>query len=136
MLTFDELKKQVEIDIEINEDNISEKSLKYSFIYHKYIEMYQRAVKELNMIKIEKDKIYGDLYHAYKFENKSGGYDLNTKTEIEVYVKRDEKYYKIALKYYNQESIVKYLEGVLQIINTMGFSIKNYIEIQKLRMGV
>jgi hypothetical protein len=24
----------------------------------------------------------------------------------------------------------------LQIINTMGFSIKNYIEIQKLRMGV
>lgn len=135
-MNVEEFQKKVDKDLEITKDNVYEKSMNYSSIYHKYISTYYRALNKLNELKIDKDKIYGDLYHEYKFQNKNGGYEISTKTEVDLYVKRDDIYIKVAKQFSNQEGIVKYLELVLDDIKSMSYTLKNYIEFEKLRMGV
>lgn len=130
---FKKLKEIVEKELEITEDNIEQMSIKSGNLYHKYLKLYSQELQKLKEIAIYKEKVYGELYHKYKFE---GQYELSTKTEVDVYVKSDEIYYNKCLEEANQEIIVKYLEAVVDSILKMGFQIKNYIELQKLKNGI
>ena len=130
---FELLKQRADKDIKVDLSNIVEKSLKFSSIYHNYSKLYIDELKQLKELSLEKEKIFGELYDKYKFHN---DYKLDSKTEIEIYVKSDKQYFEIAQKYYQQESIVKYLEQLIDNINKVGYNIKNYIELEKIKLGI
>lgn len=130
---FNRLKKIVEQQLRLDENNIEKMSIQSGTLYHKYLKFYLQELHILKEIGVTKDKIYGELYHKYKYE---GDYQLSTKTEVDVYVKNDQKYYTKCLEEANQEIIVKYLECVVDSIMKMGFQIKNYIELIKIRNGI
>jgi hypothetical protein len=130
---FKLLKSNTETEINVTEDNISEKSIKFASIYNKYLSLYIQELRILKKLTLDKDKIYGELYNKFKFNN---NFQLDTNKEIDVYVRADDKYYNVSLDLQNQEMVVKYLEEVLQNINNTGYRIKNYIELQKLKQGL
>lgn len=137
-MTFEELKKQLKEDLDVNDENMFDKSMRYSSIYHKYIDMYYSAIKNLSIIKIERDKIYGELFHLYKTGKAKSceGYDISTKSEIDIYIKKEPQYCSIQKKYATQEARVKFLEMSLENINKMSYAIKNAVEIKKLQLGI
>lgn len=131
------LKKKVEEDLLVDESNAAEKSLKFSSLYSKYLSLYMQELRILKTISVEKDKLYGELYHKYKFNtDKDFNYQLDSGKEIDTYVRKNESFYKKCLDFQNQEIIVKYLEETLSNLNNTGYRIKNYIELLKLKMGI
>jgi len=130
---FQKLKDVVEKELKITDENVLEKSIQLSNFYAKFLQIYSKELKILKSLYHEKDKVYGKLYHHYKFE---GDFQLDTKAEVEAYIKADDTYYKIALKYSQQEIQVKFLEQVLDHINNLGFRIKNYIDLKKMSQGL
>jgi hypothetical protein len=130
---FKALKAKVEINLDVDESNAAEKSLKFSSLYSKYLALYMQELRLLKTLSTEKDKLYGELYHNFKFKN---NYQLDSSKEIETYVRSDQSFYQKCLDFQNQEIVVKYLEETLQNINSTGYRIKNYIELLKLKMGV
>ncbi|MEM4260971.1 MAG: recombination mediator protein UvsY [Candidatus Woesearchaeota archaeon] len=129
---LEKLKKIASEDLKITEDNLAKKSLDIPILYHKYLDIFINELKQLKQLSLDKDKLYGKLYHHYKFES---NYSLDTKNEIEVYVKGNDEYYIKALAYYQQEIVVKYLESILDAFTKMGFNIKNHIEFKKFLAG-
>lgn len=129
---FQKLKKFVEKELKIEESNVMEKSIQLSNLYTKFLQIYTRELKNLKSKHHEKAKVYGELYHHYKFKF---DYQLDTKAEVESYIRADDKYYQIALEYSNLEVQVKYLEQILEQINNLGFRIKNYIDLKKISLG-
>jgi len=130
---FKKLKLKVENDLLVDETNAAEKSLNFSRLYSKYVSLYMQELRILKNLSAEKDKIYGELYHKFKFKS---DYQLDSNKEIDVYVKADDKYYNKCLDFQNQEIIVSYLEMTLQNITNTGYRIKNFIELLKLKMGL
>lgn len=130
---FQELKKRIESELKITPENVEEKSLQLSNFHTQCLQIF---IKELGILKnklIEKDKIYGQLYHKYKYNYQ---YTLETKNEVDAYIKADDLYYNIALECANIEVQVKYLEDVCMQINNLGFRIKNFIDLRKIDKGL
>lgn len=130
---FKKLKKVVEKDLKWSRDTAQDKEVQLSTLYSKYLEVYIGQAYIRRKLELKKDKIYGKLYHKYKFDFE---FQLDTKAEVESYIKADDEYYKIALEVANQQMITNYIEEVLKEINTIGFNIKDYIELEKLKRGV
>lgn len=130
---FQKLRNFVEKELKIEESNVMEKSIQLSNLYTKFLQIYTRELKNLKSKHHEKAKVYGELYHHYKFKF---DYQLDTKAEVESYIRADDKYYQIALEYSNLEVQVKYLEQILEQINNLGFRIKNYIDLKKISQGL
>jgi hypothetical protein len=130
---FQKLKKVINSQLTITDENVMTKSVQISVIYADLMEIWSKELRELKNISHRKDKIYGDLYHHYKFKF---NYQLDSAKEIDNYVKADDKYYQVALEYSNQEVIVKYLEQTLTHINNLGFRITSYVEMKKMKKGI
>ena len=130
---FKVLKAKVEDDLLVDESNAAEKSLKFSSLYSKYLALYMQELRLLKTLNTDKDKLFGELYHFYKFEN---NFQLDSSKEIETYVRSNLKFYNKCLEFQNQEIIVKYLEEVLQNITNTGYRVKNYVELLKLKMSL
>jgi len=131
--SFQKLKAKVESELKITPENVEQKSLQLSNFHTQCLQLF---VKELSILKkklLDKDKIYGELYHKYKY---NFDYQLDTKGEVEAYIKADDKYYQIALECAQQEVQVKYLEDTCLQINNLGFRIKNFIDLRKIDKGL
>jgi len=130
---FNKLKDIIEKELTLTESNIHDKSLQISNYYIKFLQIYNKEVKLLKNLYHSKEKKFGDLYHYYKFKYE---FQLGTKSEIEVYINSNDEFHDISMEFSNQEIIVKYLEQILDHINNVGYRIKNYIELQKLKQGL
>ena len=129
---FTALQKQVHIDLELTADNVQEKILKMPILYTKYRKKYfdqRRLLKNINsdMKRTEKKR-----YHYYKFD-----YDhrLDNKAERDIYVSGDEEMVELSLMFDEQTDIVEYLKDVINQINKMSYSIRSYIDLEKLKNG-
>ena len=130
---FQKLKLFFENELKITEQNIMEKSIQLSNFYSKTLQIYSKELRILKMKKVEMDKTFGELYHKYKFKY---DFQLDTKAEVETYIKSDDIYYKLALEYAQQEVQVNFLEQTLGQINNMGYRIKNFIDLKKISQGM
>lgn len=127
-----ELFERVESDLEVSEDNVSEKSLKCGYIYGKWLREFTSRSVELKQKKVDLEVAVGKLTKYYKEE-----YNRDLKaTEVEKYLFTDEKYVKLYRQVRILESVCEYLEGSLKKFANLGFDIKNYIEIKKFLNGV
>jgi hypothetical protein len=135
-MTLDELEKLKSIfekEISINEDNVLQMSIDITKISSKYLKIFIKEIRIKKRMEIEKDQMYGKLYHKYKHEFK---FQMDSSKEIDTYVRSDDSYYNKCLELSNQEVITEFLEKALDIINRAGFSVKNYIDLMKLRSGI
>lgn len=130
--SYQKLKQKVEEELQLTDENVEAKSLQLSNFHNKIRNLFTKELEILKHKLIQRDKVYGELYHKYKY---NFDYQLDTKGEVEAYIKSDNKYYQIAIECANQEVQVKYLEETLVHINNMGFKIKNFIDLKKMRLG-
>jgi hypothetical protein len=146
-MTFDDfqkLKKKMVEELKVNEENVQQKSISISNLYMSVLSVYNKERYEFKKLECEKDKLYGELFHHYKYggtpqtQAKYGkqDYQLDTKTEIDPYIKSNPDYYDLVLKMAQIENQVNFLEQSLQNINNMGFRIKNYVELLKISKGL
>lgn len=127
-----ELKKRIDVDLTINEGNVLKKSLDQPILYHKYLDLFMAEMRQLKRLAAEKDKIYGVLYEKYKFNHNQV---LDTKGEIEAWIRVDAQYLKIITDFNDQEVVCKYLENVVDCVSRLSFSIKNFVEYKKFLSG-
>lgn len=130
---FQKLKDYVEQQLKVTDENIMAKTIELSNLQVYISKVYSKELKTLKTKGLEKDKIYAELYHHYKFKF---DFALESKAEIDTYVKGDDKYYQVALEYAQLEVQMAYLEQVLSNINNLGFRINNYVALKKLKMGL
>ena len=126
------LKLKAKDHFKITPENILDKSIQLGTLFQRYSQIHNTELLKLKTLSVEKDKLYGDLYHKKKFE---GSFTLDSNKEIDIYVKADDTYYKLLVKIANQEVIVDWLEQTINNINKLGFYIKNYVDIYKFKNG-
>jgi hypothetical protein len=97
---FQKLKDFIEKEMKIDKNNILEKTIQISNLYPNLLKIYSKERRNLKNLDLLKDKLYGELYHHYKFKF---DFSLDSKSEIDTYVKSDDKYYQICLEYNQQE---------------------------------
>ena len=129
---FEKLKKIIEKDLDLTEENMADKSLKIPILYTKYLDIYSKELKILKDKTLDRDKFHGDLYHKIKFE---GEYKLDYAKEVEIYCNRDDELYKKNQEIIFQTIVVKHIEEILETIKSMGYTVKNYIEWRKFLAG-
>jgi len=130
---FKKLKKLVEKDLKWEKETAQDKEIQLSGLYAKYLDAFITQANIRRKLELKRERLFGKLYHKYKFEFQ---FQLDSKSEVESYIKSDEEYYEASLELVNQQMITDYLEEVLKEINTIGFNIKDYIELEKLKRGV
>jgi len=132
-LQFLRLQNRIKDCLKIDENNVEKKCLDLSTLNFFIQKQYNIELKKLKLKSIEKDKIFGSLYDKFKYHF---DYKLDSKAEIEVYVKSDDKYISIAQEIVEIEIQVNFLEKMLDQINQAGFRINNYTNLKKIRMGM
>jgi hypothetical protein len=135
ILQFNKLRKILEQNQKfvITKDNLGEKSLELTNNFMQYYDQYIVEYKVLQDMLTGKQKLYSELYNKYRYDNKL---EARTKTEVEPFIYSDESYYRISLAVNDQEMIVKYFEGLCDMIKRLSYNIKNIIELKNLGMQV
>jgi len=130
---FQKLKDKIEQELKITEDNVMDKSIQLSNLYSMVLKIYSKELRALKEKQLEKDKTFGELYlhYRHKFD-----YNVETKAEAETYIKADPKFYQVALEFVQIEVQVNFLEKTLTHIDNLGFRIKNYVDLKKMKLGL
>lgn len=114
-------------------------------IIQKWIKLYQDELYVYNNLKVDVGEIYGELYKCFKLPKHTK--ELQTKYNFVVNEFWDNSkaiesqinivpFYVKKLKQLNQQKyIVDYIEKTLKNVESLGFSIKNYIDYKKTIMG-
>lgn len=128
---FEILKKYAEEDTTLP-DNIEEvirvNNLLPSTI-QKWTKLYTTQKYLVSQLKVSLNKIYGELYYYYKFnDNVSWG----TTKEIESQIYKDSKYLMAIKEYDTQKYYYDFIEETLTNIKNLGFTIKNYLDYKKM----
>lgn len=117
----------------ITKENLGEKSIELTNSFMRYYDQYITEYKVLQDMLTSKQKLYSELYNKYRYDNKL---EARTKTEVEPFIYSDESYYKVSLSVNDQEMIVKYFEGLCDMIKRLSYNIKNIIDLKNLGMQV
>ena len=126
------LKRCAEEDLDVNENNALEKSLKVPYIYHKYLDVFITETKEYKNLNKQVITKYSELYKKFKYQ---GDFQLDSKAEVEVFINGENAYLELKHRANIQETIVQYLENLVDRIGRMSFDIKNFIEYSKFLAG-
>ena len=129
---FARLKERAKKDLEYDWDTAAEKCRRISSIYQDWLDVFNRESAKFVVLEIEKDKLYGKLYKEYRFES---NLKFDSNKEIESQIKCDPEWVKLSAASSKQKLVVDYLQDTLGNINRLSFSIKNFIEIMKVRGG-
>jgi hypothetical protein len=137
---FQKLKDTTEQELKITPENAMDKSIQLSNLYISFLKIHSKEKRVYEVKKLEKEKIYGELYHWYKFPvpNKTGDkfdFQLGSISEIDIYIKSNPQYHQLALECTQLEVQLNFIEQTLQHINNLGFKIKNYIDLLKISKG-
>ena len=132
---FDDLQKKVHRDLNLTPDNIQAKIIELPKLYTIYRKKYfdqRRLLKNINNdIKRTKKK----RYHFYSFSDDCD-FTLNTYNEKMLYVDGDDEVCDLFYIHDQQEAVVEYLKDVISQISKMSYTIRSYIDLEKLRNGV
>lgn len=120
----EKVKKELQITdlITDNQNNLG--------LQHFYLQLYINSKSEL--IKLDRivESCYKELYNHYRFEFPKV---LKSASEIDIYIKGDEKYKKVKSILDLKTLEVKYLEEIIRMFQNRAFAIKNAIELEKLK---
>lgn len=128
-----EFKKQVSKETNISAENAQEMSLKILNIRMRYLDMYSDEKQKLKAIEVQMTRLYNSLFKKYRYGNND--YKAETIKEVEAFIKDDDDYYNLTVKYEIQTVVVDYLKEICSGIEKYGFLIKSYLDFQMLKMG-
>ena len=129
-------------DSKLDDDLHDNDSLAIPQLHMKYMEFYNtyslmKKERELEMKKMLKDKwIYykgkapSSVYKEMPFDLK-----LTTKEEISMFIEADEEVQKLQYKIGYIDQVLFFLDGVLRMINSRTYHIKNSIEWKRFQSG-
>ena len=136
---FEQIKLSVDKDLFIDEDNIMDMSYQVINIHRKYFNIFVQEQHVLqNLIAKNHDyraKIFIGLKNGSLKVAGLEGYDISKKVDFEELIGQDKEYFRQLLIINQQKEIVNYFENVLDNINKINYSIKNYIDIKKFKLG-
>lgn len=127
------LQKKINTDLLLTVDNIKLKILELPIIFNKYKKIFMTQKKLLQEINVAIKKKKKVKYHYYKFNY---DFQLNSASEINMYVEGDDELCELYVLYDKQENIVNLLSDTLTQITKMSFLIKSYVDLEKLRVGI
>lgn len=130
---FEKLKKEAEAEMSFDKSNAAEKNILIPNLYQKWLGIFNVESSRLAVIRIDLEKKRGELYQFYKTEDKVAH---DTQKEIECCINSNPEYLDIKAKEIKQVAIVDYLEGTLNNIKQLSFSLRNFIEYQKIQLGM
>lgn len=87
--------------------------------------------KELSSIILKMDKVYGELYHDFKFGISNKQYRYTTKAEIEGQIKAHPRWQNVARERNALLARIEFWEQTGESLKQTGFAIKNYNDLQK-----
>lgn len=135
-MTLKELEEQLDNDLNISEENISSTCLSLGRIYQKYLRVMIAEKKEYDKLEQERLDIFKKEFHKLKVHGFDGYEISKNKSEIDVYINMNESYREISKKLAKSQVLIEYLEKTLDNINKTSFHVKNYIDSQKLKLGI
>ena len=124
-----ELTEEMAVDCEFTVKTIDSVIMRNSTNYSKWVTYMANEEMVYKKCKMECDREYAKLYRSFKWEQEE---DI-TKPEIDIFIKGAETYQNVLAKMEIAKQKVAICEGALKTINALGFSVKNYIEWEKLR---
>lgn len=143
---IEELKDIAEKDLYLDESIITSSSFKNGVIICKWVSIYQRCAAEIQRSKAEKDKIELLLYLYFtgKANNeqiqalgkqKPFGLKIDTKSDIERFIKASEQYIEASIKLNELEQSLKFIDETVQALKTQNFRVTNIINYLKFKNG-
>lgn len=130
---FENLKTKAEEELKFDKTNVAEKNMMLPNMYQKWLGIFNTEASRLSIIRMDLEKKRGELYQFYKFDDKAVH---DTRQEIEGCIAANPEYLAIKAKEIKQVAIVDWLEGTLNNIKQLSFSLRNYIEFQKVQLGM
>ena len=141
-MNLDELKMQVQKDLQVDNEHLDTESLKNQEIKAKYLDHKSRyelllfkAKGDYKRMYREKWEYYGGKADAKIYATKP--FDLKVlKTDLAVYITSDEDIINAENKVGYLETVIDYIKGVIKSVDNRGWDIKNAIEWRKFEAGV
>lgn len=128
---FEKLQQIAEEDVKIP-DTIQEiirvNNLLPSTI-QKWTKLYTKQRFIVATLKTKMNEIYGEKFKFYKFDD---NYTWSATKEIESQINKDPVYIAIIKEYDTQKYILDFIEETVNNIKNVGFTIKNYLDYQKM----
>lgn len=128
-ISLNEYIKQLNEDTTITKYNLKEKSFTVSALRCKWLSFYKKENENLSRLKEAKDKLLKSKLS--NVQNKDSVLRLKSEESI---VNNDEKIQKINKLMTQTKDIIDFLERAMNILDSMGYDIKNITEIIKLSL--
>ena len=140
-MDFEEIQKQVDIDLKIDDTELDLESIRTPQLHNKYLKLYTKHSLQLKKAKDDYKSLYKFKWEYYtgKAETevyKSNPFDLKVlKADVGIYLDADEELQKLGQRQEYLNVVVVYLERVLREINNRNWNIRNTIEWKKFLHG-
>ena len=141
-MTLEELKMEVYLSLKVNDERLDTEALKNQELYAKYLDHKSRFELLLHKAKGDYKKMYREKWEYYggKADAKiyaTKPFDLKVlKTDLHVYIESDEDIIKSEHKVAYLESVIKYIDGILESISNRQWDIKNAISWRQFESGM
>ena len=140
-MNIDELYKQVENDLRIDDTELDLESIRTPQIHNKYLKLYTSHSLQLKKLQDDRKILYRLKWEYYTGKAPPDIYmkdpfDLKVlKADVGIYLEADGELQQIGQKIEYQTQIVNYLEKILREINNRNWTIRNTIEWKKFIHG-
>jgi len=124
-----EFKDKVQEEIKVTITDIEKHNINNLPIQHRYHSKLTSLKIKLYETESEFDDTYRELYHYYKNEY---DYTLSNKTEIDLYIRTNEKFKIINKKLKLLKLEIEEVESVVELFKNRAWTIKNVISILEL----
>jgi len=129
---FELIQKHTVDLFKLSADNLHEKSMHLPSDMVDFLNFYSDGIRELKRLGTERDKLYGQLYDFYRYQNNKS---LKNLTEIEPYIKSNQKYYELCLQISDVEIQVKWFEEMVDFTKKLTYHFGNIATFEKMKRG-
>ena len=142
-MNLENLQKMWKTDSKLDDDLHDNDSIAIPQLHMKYMEFHNtyslmKKERELEMKRLLRDKwlYYKGKAPASVYKQMPFDYKLTAKDEISMFIEADEEVQKIQYKIDYIEQVLFFLDGVLRMINSRTYHIKNAIEWKRFQSGM
>jgi hypothetical protein len=142
-MNLENLQNMWKTDSKLDDDLHDNDSIAIPQLHMKYMEFHNtyslmKKERELEMKRLLRDKwlYYKGKAPASVYKQMPFDYKLTAKDEISMFIEADEEVQKIQYKIDYIEQVLFFLDGVLRMINSRTYHIKNAIEWKRFQSGM
>ena len=143
MISLDEIQMMWKEDSEINIDDLHNESLRVPVLHSKYYEIYnnitllrKQALINYKTKKLERSNFYNGKADPEVYKEEPFPYKIRDKESLTRHLEADEHLNKVLLKIDYYDTILKYVEGIIKMISSRTYQIKNSIDFLRFQAGM